>query len=325
MRAAVAFALLCAACSTTPSAPSAPSTAATTTEASASTSAAVGGLWHSDRDARIWGWVSSPWTFSTTSWAIEGDDGLVLIDTQFLPKDAVAFVEAVEGATGKKAKLAVVLHANPDKFNGTTALQARGIEVVTSSQVLALLPGVHQKRLAAFGARYAPDYPTAEPAPASFGDAVVSRDVAGVHLTLTPVGAGCSDAHVIAEFDDDNGRHVFVGDLVANGAHSWLELGRTPDWLARLDEIAARSPGFVYPGRGLVGDATLLSTEREYLKSLIADVSAADAAGGSDEEVIAEARRRILLRHPSLRFSVFLNIGLPAELARQRADRLKTP
>jgi hypothetical protein len=29
-----------------------------------------------------------------------------------------------------------VLHANPDKFNGTTALQGRGVEVLTSQAVL---------------------------------------------------------------------------------------------------------------------------------------------------------------------------------------------
>src|SRR5688572_1026167 len=48
-------------------------------------------------------WVSSPWTFSTTSYAIDAPGGLILIDTQFLPKEGLAFVDAVENHTGKKA------------------------------------------------------------------------------------------------------------------------------------------------------------------------------------------------------------------------------
>lgn len=36
-------------------------------------------------DPRIGVFVSDPWTFSTSSYWIEGPDGLILIDTQFLP------------------------------------------------------------------------------------------------------------------------------------------------------------------------------------------------------------------------------------------------
>lgn len=283
---------------------------------------AFSGLWRNPQDPKVYGWVSSPWTFSTTSWAIEGSDGLVLIDTQFLPKDATAFVDAVEAATGKKAKLAVVLHANPDKFNGTAALQARGIQVVTSSQVRALLPGVHEKRVKAFGERYAPDYPTEVAKPDSFGSSTTTLTEAGIKLTLRPVGKGCSEAHVIASFDDDNGTHVFAGDLLANGSHSWLEIGEPLEWLKRLDEIEALKPAVLHPGRGLSSNGELLAFERKYLGDVMLAVSQARAVGGSDDAIVADARRRMVETYPELRFSVFLDIGLPAELARQQAIQL---
>ena len=60
---------------------------------------------------------------------------------------AVFLVAAAEKATGKKVSTAIVLHPNPDKFNGTAALQARGIDVITSRQVRELIPAVHQIRL----------------------------------------------------------------------------------------------------------------------------------------------------------------------------------
>ncbi|HLL53067.1 MAG TPA: hypothetical protein VK447_05935, partial [Myxococcaceae bacterium] len=90
-----------------------------------------------DPDPRVGTYVSSSWGFNTSSYWIEGPEGLILIDTQFLLSAADEFVTWAEKVTGKKAVLAIVLHANPDKFNGTSVLRKRGIKVVTSAQVRA--------------------------------------------------------------------------------------------------------------------------------------------------------------------------------------------
>jgi glyoxylase-like metal-dependent hydrolase (beta-lactamase superfamily II) len=261
----------------------------------------------------VWAWVSSPWTFSTTSYAIEGDDGLVLIDTQFLPRETLDFVDAVEAATRKPARLAVALHANPDKFNGTAALQARGVTVVTSDAVAALIPGVHAKRVRAFGERYAPDYPSDAAMPATFGDAPVTRtDVAGVALDLVPVGGGCSGAHVLAAVETITGRHAFAGDLVANGSHAWLELGLVDDWRRRLDELEALRPDFVHPGRGLSGPHTLIAAQRAYLDDVTIVVAGVDA---TKSDAVGQAKAAMVSRYPKHRFAVFLDLGLPAVFA----------
>jgi glyoxylase-like metal-dependent hydrolase (beta-lactamase superfamily II) len=259
-------------------------------------------------------YVSTPWSFSTTSYAIEGPDGLVLVDTQFLPKEALAFVDAVERKTGKRAVAAIVLHANPDKFNGTAALQARGIKVVTSAQVAQLIPSVHAKRLRAFGERYAPDYPTVEPKPDVFGDADTTLRFAGLALNAHVVGGGCSAAHVVLEHDGD----VFAGDLVANGTHSWLELGLTPQWHERIREMRALHPKRVLPGRGLPGGPALLDDEDAYLSAVSAAVAAERPQQVEpSEDALTRIKKALIAEHPSLRFPVFLDIGLPAEWRRQ--------
>ena len=289
--------------------------AASTPAATAATTAhdePFQGLWEHPQEPRLHAWVSSPWSFSTTSYAIEGDDGLVLIDTQFLPTETLAFVDAVEAATHKKAQLAVVLHANPDKFNGTAALQARGIRVVTSQQVRDLIPSVHEKRVRAFADRYAPDYPRALPQPAVFGDA-------GVTLDLHVVGAGCSAAHVVTTWDGPHGRHVFAGDLIANGSHSWLEIGQTTAWLQRLDEMDALHAAFVHPGRGLSGGTELVAHERAYLHDVMDAVARRHPTLPVRDDDVEAVRQEVVRKHPALRFAVFLNLGIPAEIERQAA------
>lgn len=45
--------------------------------------------------------------------------------------------------TGKPVAVAIVLHPNPDKFNGTATLQSKGVKVFSSAQVIEHIPAVH--------------------------------------------------------------------------------------------------------------------------------------------------------------------------------------
>jgi glyoxylase-like metal-dependent hydrolase (beta-lactamase superfamily II) len=267
----------------------------------------------SHSDARVGTYVSSPRGFSTSSYWIEGPEGLILIDTQFLPSAAEEFVNWAEQVTGKKALLAIVLHANPDKFNGTDVLRKRGIRVVTSDQVRALIPHIHEIRTRAFYSRYKPDYPTEVPMPDSFGAATTELSAGGVTVKAHVMGPGCSEGHVVVEYEG----HLFPGDLIANNAHSWLEIGKTDEWLKRLDEMKALNPKWVHPGRGPSGTAGLLDMERAYLERAIAEVAAVKPQGKPDDAALERIRSRMMAAYPGYRFDVFLNIGLPAEWERQ--------
>ena len=264
-------------------------------------------------DPRVGQYVSSGWTFATSSFWISGPEGLVLVDTQFLPSAGLEAAALAEQATGQRVVTAFVLHANPDKFNGTTALQGRGVEVLTAQPVLDAMPAIHAKRVAAFYDRYKPDYPLEMPRPAVFGAATTQLQRAGLPLTAHVLGPGCSEAHVVLQLEDQ----VFVGDLVANGAHSWLEIGRTDAWLQRIAELEAMRPRFVHPGRGPSGGPELLTQQRAYLEEVIALVAAERPAGPPRKDALARVRAELERRHPTFRFPVFLEIGLPAEWRRQ--------
>ena len=265
--------------------------------------------------ARGDGWLGTyvaTWKgFRTESYWLEGPDGLILIDTQFLPSAGIEAVELAESLTGKKVVAAFALHANPDKFNGTTALQARGIKVYTSAQVLALIPSVHKLRHGWFYDRYKPDYPNEAPRPESFGSETRTMQVAGVELKVHVLGPGCSEAHTVIEYQG----HVFVGDLVASLGHSWLELGLLDEWLERLDEIAALKPEYVHPGRGPSGGDELLVRQRQYLERVQAYVAAEKPSKDTPEKDKEAAIERIIGKlksdYPGYPFGNFIAIGLP--------------
>lgn len=264
-------------------------------------------------DPRVGQYVSSGWTFATSSFWLRGPAGVVLVDTQFLPSAGIEALTLAERATRAKVVTAFVLHANPDKFNGTTALQRRGVEVLTSQPVLDAMPEIHAKRVAAFYERYKPDYPLELPRPTSFGASTTTLARAGLSLTAHVLGPGCSEAHVVLQFEDQ----VFVGDLVANGAHSWLEIGRTDEWLRRLSEIEAMRPRLVHPGRGASGGPELLTRQRAYLEEVIALVAAERPSGPPQDAALGRVRAALERRYPAYRFPAFIEIGLPAEWQRQ--------
>lgn len=274
-------------------------------------------LAHPDRwahaDARVGTYVSSNWGFSTNTFYIEGPDGVVVIDTQFLPSAAAEMIDWVERVTGKRIVLAVVLHPNPDKYNGTATLQAHGVRVVTSEQVARLIPGVHEKRLRSFYSRYAPDYPRDAPIIESFGAQSTDLTGGGLRLHASVTGPGCSDTHVVVEWEG----HLFTGDLVASQSHSWLELGRTDEWLDRIAEMRGMHPLYVHPGRGPSGGPELLDAEERYLHEVMARVASEKPQQPPSPDAIARIKRAVVAEYPAYDYDVFLDIGLPAEWQRQ--------
>jgi glyoxylase-like metal-dependent hydrolase (beta-lactamase superfamily II) len=275
----------------------------------------------SSGDGRIGTYTSSWKGFRTSSFWIEGPTGLILIDTQFLPTATEEMVDWAEKVTGKKAVLAIILHPNPDKFNGTATLQKRGVKVVTSDEVAKLIPAVHKLRTEWFYDRFKPDYPVETPQPSSFGSETKEISAGGVVVKAHVLGAGCSAAHVVVEFE----KHVFVGDLVTQGFHSWLELGLVKPWLQRLDEIEKMKPEFVHVGRGISGDLDAVKHQRSYLQSVLRIVESYHPSKSHHltETIAAAILKKVTALYPSYEYPTFVENGVEAVWSQLADDRQK--
>ncbi len=259
-------------------------------------------------EPKIGRYESIPWGFSTNTWWIEGPEGVILVNTQFLPSAIQEAQQTAEEYTGKSVVLALVLHPNPDKFNGTAYLRSQGIRVLTSAQVLALIPEVDRVRREWFYQRYAPDYPEKLVLPEAFGDATTTLHVAGLEVRLHVMGRAASNAHVVAQV----GPHVFAGDVLANGHHAWLELGQVSDWLTMLEGIEALGGRYFYPGRGAAGGAPLLQRQRDYLRFFRAAVRDELDAETLSDAAFDRIQTRLIQRHPKLQNSFFIERGIRA-------------
>lgn len=243
-----------------------------------------------------------------------------MIDTQFLPREGVQALELAEKSSGKKVVAAVVLHPNPDKFNGTAEYQKRGIKVITSAQVKALIPAVHQIRLGWFFEEYKPDYPKDAANPDAFGDSTTELMIAGIALKLHVLGRGASGAHVVVQ----QGGNVFVGDLVNPSNHAWLELGLIDEWLTQLASVKtiaiAMAPSMVYPGRGPVGGVALIDAQAAYLKRVQQIVRDENPSGDIGRLTKLKLQWQIEREYPALKLPIFVRDGL-AEVWKTEAKK----
>ena len=83
---------------------------------------AVAGAQVSSSNISVSRYTSPANSFSTNSYWIEAAQSTLLIDVQFLPAEAIEAQQMAERASLLKFKHALILHPNPDKFNGTHVL-----------------------------------------------------------------------------------------------------------------------------------------------------------------------------------------------------------
>ncbi|MFY7786331.1 MAG: hypothetical protein ACOVQA_00540 [Thermoflexibacteraceae bacterium] len=156
------------------------------------------------------------------------DDGkeVVAFDAQFTEQTAQQAIDFLKTKTKNPIKYLVVLHPNPDKFNGIPAFKKIGAKVIMSNQTASNLAGVHAYKKYYFvniakmftDASY-PQLPTAD---VTFEDSYTIQLSNGGKVNLTELKQrGISNNQTVAEIT--RAKALVVGDLVHHNAHAWLE------------------------------------------------------------------------------------------------------
>ena len=199
------------------------------------------------------------------SFLVEGDAGVVAIDSPLLLSDGRAFRARFEAL--KKPLLAVLItHPHPDHYNTVTQLLA-GEDV----PVLAL-PEVDceiRQRDAAKRAQWGPMFGDEWPASATFPNRIANDGETvvfdGLRFTARDLGPGESVSQTAWLLEP--GRVAFVGDLAFNGTHAYIADGLTARWLEALDRAEEALAGVrtVYVGHGEASTLVVLADQRRYL------------------------------------------------------------
>jgi len=69
--------------------------------------------------------------------------------------------------------------------------------------------------------------------PDSIGAESITSEAAELQFNVHILDASVSKEHIPVQL----GQHLFVGDILANKHHSWLELGLIDNWISTLKNL----------------------------------------------------------------------------------------
>lgn len=202
--------------------------------------------------------------FDTHTYFYDTGKEVVVFDAQFTEPLARKAIEAIRAKTTNPIRYVVVLHPNPDKFNGVGPFRAAGAKIVASKSTASAIPGVHAYKKHYFvniAKMFAEaDYPPEAKVDITF-EKELSLPLARNKVVLRELAhTGVSTTQTVAYIPAL--KALLVGDLVHHAAHAWLEGGIVdgqprPDlasWKLALGELMAYPHAVVYGGRGTPAD-----------------------------------------------------------------------
>mgnify|MGYP001351602939 CR=1 FL=1 len=229
---------------------------------------------------RVIEFKSGPEGFDTRTFFYEGEQDVVAFDAQFTPALAKQSIEHLRKFTKKPITWLVLTHPNPDKFNGASVFKAEGARILASTATAQAIPAVHSYKEYYF-VEMAKMFKKGEyPQPVSV-DQTFNHEMdlvlrGGEKINLKELSQpGVSSTQTVAYIESNNS--LFVGDLIHNKAHAWLEGGivngkpviTIDGWIADIKELASLFPtdALVYGGRGITADLKSSSVEQiQYLQ-----------------------------------------------------------
>ncbi|WP_423379178.1 MBL fold metallo-hydrolase [Burkholderia sp. LMG 32019] len=267
-------------------------------------------------------------TFLTNAFLVELSNGVVAIDAMMTVSDARQVRDRLD-ALCKPLLAVLITHGHPDHYNGVGEL-IRGlgdVPVVATQGVNESIRRIDDAKAVQWQLVFGDDWP----ARLTFPNRIVrDGDVLhfdGVQFEVSEFGPGESHWDLVWTVGYHR-RVAFVGDMVFNGVHSFMNDGHTADWLRSLDALERLSGDIAlfYTGHGQAGKPLdMIAAQRAYIRCYREAVArlanghrSLGDAGKAELEVIM---KRFL---PTADLDIFIKAGanaVAAELALQVSDQ----
>jgi glyoxylase-like metal-dependent hydrolase (beta-lactamase superfamily II) len=211
------------------------------------------------------------------AYLVEGEHGVVAVDSMLTVSDSRALRERLEGL-GKPLLAVLLTHSHPDHYGGLT-------EVVAGDDVPILAPkGVHDAIRRDDPVKeeiLRPMFGDEWPRDRTFPNEVVGdgETVEFDGLSFTVIDLGPSESpHDSPWLLGDDERTVFLGDQIYDHVHCFLADGFYREWLANIERLRARFPedAVLYVGHGGPVDAGAWDWQKGYIETFLGAVEAAD-------------------------------------------------
>lgn len=234
---------------------------------------------------------------------IVGSRATMIVDTGMGPRNGETIVREMNKVSKNTEVYVATTHYHPEHTLGTSAF--KGAKVV--------MPRIQQQDMQELGKAIQDTFASRSALNAELlngvtypaGDILFDReqriDLGGVNVRLftrgpTPLHTR-GDTLIFVEED----RVLFTGDVVMG--RRFLAASANPPasiklWISTLDELAALRPVKVVPSHGDLGDATLVTRDREYLQAVQTRVGDLKKQGKTIDEAVQAVAAEIAPKYP---------------------------
>jgi glyoxylase-like metal-dependent hydrolase (beta-lactamase superfamily II) len=205
---------------------------------------------------------------------VETANELIIVDTTLTMSDSKALKQKADSLRKPIAGI-VLTHGHPDHVAGTYNLATDSkLPVYALSSVKKLMAETeaakHQQWSALFGSEWIPKwvYPNQI---VKNGETV---SIAGVRFTVLDIGSGGdSDANSIWLMEDEN-KAAFIGDLIYNQNHTYMNDGSILRWLSNLENYSPLLKEFntYYIGHGAACGFDAIAKQEDYILTYCSNV-----------------------------------------------------
>ena len=268
----------------------------------------------------IYVYSSPDYTFDVNTIYAITPDGVVVLDSQMLPRHAEAVLADIRARTDKPIRYLTNSHHHPDHIYGNLVFQEAGAELVSSYFTARMIDGSAFWYLMFLSGIFGEHLPQGYAVPRD--TFVRSRELwlgtTAVQLfefADSTTTAGESVDMTMAWFPQSKVLHV--GDTIWPGSHTFFADGTSvPDWFIQLGHIRELvnelKPRVIVPGHGAPGDAGMIDAQERYLRA-VARMVEEYCRGGEialTDEAKAKLRQDIVNEFPHHRNHLPLDISL---------------
>lgn len=204
----------------------------------------------------------------TNAFAVETSRSVVAIDTTMRVSDAQGFRTLID-SIGKPLVALIITHGHPDHYNGAVEI-SRGLDIpmIATQGVDRVIRRIDDAKEKQWKPVFGDDWPAKRRFPNRFVKDGETLSFDGVPFTVGELGEGEShwDSYWVVGGPSPV---AFVGDIVFNGVHSFMNDGHSALWLKNLDLLEKKVSACrqLYTGHGaMVAPKEGLEAQRRYLR-----------------------------------------------------------
>jgi cyclase len=264
---------------------------------------------------------SSPdYTLDVNSVFVLTTDGVVVLDSQLLPRHAEAVVGEIQARTDKPIRYVSNSHHHPDHIFGNRVFLEQGAELVSSYFTARMIDGSAFWYLMFLSGVWGEHLPPSYAVPRQ--TFVRSREL-WVGKTAVQLFEFTDSTTVAGESVDvtmawlPQAKVLHVADVVWPGAHTFFADGTSvPDWFIQLGHLRELvkdlKPRVIVPGHGAPGDVGMIDAQERYLRAvarMVEDYCRGGETPLTDENKL-KLRQEIINEFPEHRNHIPLDISL---------------